>query len=203
MKLTKVAAFVLVTLLLSGLASSAWAGKGDMRVRFGVLYSVPTDDLVDGAQTTELDSAFGFQASFEYLITDLIGVEPAISSVKYDVTTKEPSFPDVTGDVSLFTLAANVNFHLMRESEIDLFVGPTIGYGFWGDLKLNLFPDDFPADDEFIYGVNVGVDVPFGESHWGFSGALSYLGANLTLQGSSQEIGVSPIQVKAGAYYRF
>jgi outer membrane protein W len=204
MRLTKIAAAGLVTLLILGFASPVCAEKGDMLVRFGVLYSTPTDDLVDGDQTTELDAAFGFQASFEYLITDLMGIEPAITTGKHDVTVKESGFPDLDiGEIGLFTLTANLNFHLLRESKIDLLLGPTIGFATWGDLKTTEFPEDFPVDDEFIYGVNVGLDVPFGEGKWGFSGALNYLLAGATLEGSSEEIGVNPLQVKVGISYKF
>jgi outer membrane protein W len=204
MNWTKFATAGLAALLVSGLVFPAWAEAGDMSVRFGVLYSAPTDDLVDGEQTTELDGSFGFQASFEYLITDLIGIEPAITTGNHDVTVKESGFPDLDfGEIGLFTLTANVNFHFMRESRIDLFAGPTIGYASWGDLKTDEFPQDFPVDDEFIYGINVGVDVPFGEGKWGFSGALNYLLAGVNPEGSSEEIGVNPLQVKAGVSYRF
>jgi outer membrane protein W len=184
--------------------STVWAEQGDMKIRFGVLYQIPTGDLVVEDQKTELDDALGFQAGFEYLLTDWIGVEPTMTYSKSDVNVTEDGVPDLElGEIGLLTLAANLNFHILRETRLDLYLGPTIGYGIWGDLETDLFPQDFKADDKFVYGINVGLDVPFGESGWGFAGALNYLAADLTLEGSSDDIGFDPVQLKVGVVYKF
>ena len=204
MRTRKIAIALIVTLSVLGLASQAWAEKGGKRVQFGVVYSSPTGDYVDEDETTELDSAVGFQASFEYMVTDLIGVEPAIGFLDHDVTVRETGFPELDlGDTSLFALTANVNFHLLRDKKVDFFVGPTIGYAFWGDLKSDLFGENFPIDDEFIYGVNLGVDIPFGQGGWGFAASIDYLLSDLTPEGSDAEIGVDPFELRAGVSYRF
>jgi len=204
MKTRKTAIALVVTLSILGFVSQAWAEKGAKRVQFGFAYSSPTGDYVDGDETTELDSASGFQASFEYMVTERIGVEPAIGFFSHDVKVRETGFPDLTvGDTSLFALTANVNYHLLRDKKVDLFVGPTIGYAFWGDLKSDVFQENFPADDEFVYGVNLGIDVPFGQGAWGFAGSIGYLVSDLALQGAGADIGVDPFQLKAGVSYRF
>lgn len=204
MKTRKIAIALIVTLSVLGLASQGWAEKGDKRLQFGVVYSSPTGDYVDEGEVTELDSASGFQASFEFLVTDRIGVEPGIGLLDHDVTVRETGFPDlVLGDTSLFALTANVNYHLLQDKKVDLFVGPTIGYAFWGDLKSDEFDEDFPIDDAFLYGVNLGVDIPFGQGAWGFAGSIGYLLSDLTPEGSSADIGVDPFQLKAGVSYRF
>lgn len=186
------------------LFSPAWADQGDKRIQFGLLDNAPTDELVSAGQTSELDDAIGYQVSFEYMVTNLIGVEPAISSAKSDVMVREAGFPDLTlGEIDFFTLMANVNFHLLRDKRTDLFVGPTIGYTFWGDLQSDLFLQDFSADGEFVYGFNMGVNVPLGESRWGFVGGIDYLLSELTLEGTTQEVGVNPTQIKVGASYKF
>jgi len=204
MKMRRSAIALVVTLSVLGFVSQAWAEKGGKRVQFGVVYSSPTGDYVDGDETTELDSASGFQASFEYMMTARIGVEPAISFLDHDVLFRETGFPELkVGKTSLSALTANVNFHLLQDKRVDLFVGPTIGYAFWGDLKSDLFEESFPVDDEFVFGVNLGVDIPFGEGAWGFAGSIGYLFSNLALEGASADIGVDPFQLKAGVSYRF
>jgi len=204
MRTSKAAIALVVTLSILGLASQAWAEKGDKRLQFGVIYSSPTGDYVDEGEVTELDSAYGFQASFEYMVTERFGVEPAVGFLDHDLTVREVGFPElVLGDVSLFLLTANLNYHLLQDKKTDLFVGGTIGYAFWGDLKSDLFEENFPADDELVYGVNLGIDLPFGEGAWGFAGSIGYLFSDLALEGSSADIGVDPFQLKAGVSYRF
>jgi outer membrane protein W len=202
MKTRKLAIAGLVAFCL--LAFPAWAEKGDMQLRFGFSYSMPTNDLTDAGQTTELDDAFGYHASFEFMITDLIGVEPAVGAANHEVTVVEAGLPDLElGEIDLFTLTADLNFHVLRQESVDLFVGPTIGYAFWGDLETDVFPQDFAVEDEFIYGLNVGVDVPLGGSKWAFSGALDYLFSDVSLEGSSSDLGVDPLQIKVGVSYSF
>lgn len=191
-------------LLFAGPVSPALAEEHGMQARFGILYSIPTDDLGLDGQTTELDESLGFHASFEYLVTDLIGVEPAISLTNHDVMVSESGFPDLElGEIDAFAVTANVNFHLMREKKFDFFVGPTVGYVSWGDLETDVFVQDLSVDDEFIFGVNVGVDVPLGEGKWGFAGAFNYLFSEVSVDRSSADIGVDPIQLKVGVSYRF
>jgi len=185
-----------------GFASQAWAESGGYEVRVGVLYSMPTGDFTDEGQTTEMDSAFGFQASFEFKLSELIGLEPGIAFLEHDVEVKESGHPDLKlGDMSLMPLTVNLNFHVLGGDRIDLYVGPTIGYAFWGDLESESFQQDFAANDQFLYGLNVGVDVPFGEK-WGLNAALSYLAMDAELDGGPS-MGVDPFQIKIGATYKF
>jgi len=204
MRAKRLGAVALVALFFYVLVPQVWADKGEKRIQFGVFDNAPTDELVSAGQTSELDDAIWYQASFEYMVTNLIGVEPAISSAKSDVMVKEAGFPDLElGQIDFFTLTANVNFHLLRDKRTDLFVGPTIGYTFWGDLESNVFLQEFSADGEFVYGFNVGLNVPFGDSRWGFVGGIDYLFSDLTLEGSTEDVGVNPTRVKVGASYKF
>ena len=206
MKTREFAIVCFVALFLTGLVSPIAAEKGDKQIRFGVLYSMPTDDLVvddqpNGPRTTELDDAVGLHASFEFQVSDLIGIEPGISSVGYDLTVEESGFPDENGDTDLFALTTNINFHFEKDSGLDLFFGPTIGYAFWDDIELDGFPDPDSTDDEFLFGVNFGLDYPIGSGAWDFNVGLNYLVLDVTPPGD--EIGVNPIQLKVGLTYNF
>jgi outer membrane protein W len=195
----------LVAFCLSGAVSQAWAEKGDTRIQFGALYSVPTSDLEEPDGELEVDSAFGFQVSFEYLISDIVGIEPSLAYSNQEVNVEEADVEDFElGDIDLTALTFNFNFHLLRDKPVDLFLGPTVGYAFWGDLESDVFPDSFPADDDFIYGANLGLDVPFGGSAWSFTGAINYLLADIALEGSTgDDLGVDPVQFKFGVSYSF
>jgi outer membrane protein W len=201
MKTREFAIVCAAALILSGLASPIAAEKGDKQISFGVLYSAPTDDLVVGTQTTELESALGFQGSFEFQVSDLIGIEPGVSSVAYDLKVTDPGFPDATGDTDLLALTVNLNFHFEKDSGLDLFVGPVVGYAFWDDITVDGFSAPVLTDDEFMYGVNFGLDYPFGEGGWSLNTGLSYLVLDIVPPGG--EIGVSPVQVKLGVGYTF
>jgi len=99
----------------------------------------------------------------------------------------------------------NLNFHLLKESKVDLYLGATVGYGFWGDLESRVLDTASSTDDSPIYGATLGVNVPFGESKWEFSGALSYQAMEVALTGDtpSEDLGINPFQLRAGVAYRF
>jgi hypothetical protein len=114
--------------------------------------------------------------------------------------------PDRDLEIDSFTLTANLNFHVLRGETLNLYVGPTLGYGFWDDLEVEGLPDPFPTKDRFIYGLNLGVDVMFGaKKQWGLNAALNYLVADFEVEDAptSTDFGVSPAQIKVGAVFRF
>jgi outer membrane protein W len=193
-----------VALILSGLVSPVAAEKGDKQIRFGVLYSTPTDDLVVGTQTTELDAALGFGASFECQFSDLLGIEGGVDFIGYDLTVTQPMFPVLNGDTDLMSLTVNLNFHFEKDSGLDLILGPTIGYAFWDDINVDTFPPT-STDDDFLFGAHFGVDYPFGEA-WSFYGDLSYLAIDIAPSAPiapTGDIGVSPFQLEIGLGYTF
>ena len=201
-----IASALVFSLALLASASVAFgAEKGDMRGQVGVLWSSPTGDLVEPGETIEADSAFGVQLSFEYLLTDLIGIEPGLGWATHDVNVKPDGAmlpEEELGEIDYLALTANLNFHILGGESLDFFVGPTVGYVFWGDLESDLFMTSFPTDDEFVYGANVGLDVPLGE-RWGLQFSLVYLVSDIVLQDSSDDLGFDPIQAEAGVSFRF
>ena len=59
-------------------------------------------------------------------------------------------------------------------------------------------------DDQFSYGLNAGVDIPFGQdSSWIFSLALKYLVSDLKESGGPREIAIDPLIGSIGIGYRF
>jgi outer membrane protein W len=172
-----------------------------MQLRFGIVWNLPSDDLTVGSQKTELDDAWGVEAAFEYLFRDSIGVEGALASTSHDIEITQPGFPDLDfGEVDLVLLTASPTFHFLPERTVDVYAGPTLGYAFWGDLEVatGLGPTDFATDDELVYGGVVGLDVPFGDSRWGFASAARLLFADLSPKGAPQDIGVDPIAIEVG-----
>ncbi len=196
---------VATALMLLLLVTPAWAADGEKRVQFGALYAMPTDDLTEGGTKTEADAALGFQASFEIMVNDKIGIEPGIQVANHDVDFEDALGETDLGDIDFTAVMATVNFHVLQRDKLDLYVGPTVGYVFWGDLTTDVFgpPETFSADDEVAYGASVGLDIPFGEGSWEFSAGLTYLFVEVTLEGGGTALGVDPIQGRAGVSYKF
>ncbi len=184
----------------------AQAEQGDMRWQFGLVSSTPTDDLSEPGETLEASDAFGFQTSFEYMVTDKLGLEPALTLGNHDIEVSDAVVPDFDlGDVDFFALMANLNFYVVQKDGLDLYVGPTVGMIFWDDFETDLFgpTQKVGTDDEFAYGVNAGLNVPFGGDKWAFSASLGYLIYELTLEDGTEDLGIDPIQLKAGVSYKF
>ena len=74
----------LVAICAVGLSAPFQADEGDKRFRFGLLYSVPTDELDDPTDPAELDPSEGYHATFEFQVTDLIGLEPTLAGAFYE-----------------------------------------------------------------------------------------------------------------------
>lgn len=175
----------LATLLAAACLSPALAAKGDVKFRFGLAWVGPTgsgagDRLLSTPTTTGTNFlsenyTFDSQASngpffsWEYLATDLLGIEFGASYSTHDVngdltaTTAflfdGGTFPDdlsdiVTtdlppgkiGEMTVLPLTFGVNFHFLRSDVFDLYAGPQIALVFYGDLKLEPLPEEIQGD---------------------------------------------------------
>ena len=59
-------------------------------------------------------------------------------------------------------------------------------------------------EDQFLFGLRLGFDVPFGDSSWSFASSVDYTDLDLELeiaQGAS--VGLDPLQVGVGVAYTF
>lgn len=164
---------VLVVILAFAGTGLAWAAAGDHKVRFRLDYSstsgdltesvtfvdepvINPDGLINGTLSAkiELDDAVGIAFEYEYYITDLIGINPAISWAEYDIEesasgtlafTPSAGGPDqvatitgrVEGDSQIIPLTVALNFHVIRGEKIDFYVGPVIGYVLIDEVDLD------------------------------------------------------------------
>jgi hypothetical protein len=202
---TRISGLAALAALALGLsAPPVLAAKGDQRVQFGLIYEIATDDLTETGQTLEVEDDLGFQVSYEYRLTDLIGIEPGVSFTPHEIDIEFGGTEDEFGDIDFRALTANLNFHVLRGESIGVFLGPTVGYTFWSDFEGSFFPGDFSANDDVIYGANVGLDVPCGGGRWSFTGSLTYLVIDIELEGAStSDLPFDPLQVRVGASFHF
>jgi len=212
--------FVLALALLG--FSPALAEKGDSKIRFGAQFLGPTGDFktTDGTEAIEIeaDSAFGPFFEYEYMVTGKVGVFGNVSTQNHDVdaevtdTSPGGSTQEATiADVDVMPIEFGVNFYVVQKDSVEFFLGPKVAYVFFGDVELEPQfvdpgdPDKVSTNEDLGFGVNFGVDVPFGNSGWGFFGGLQYMQFTLeTDEGTdSAEIDVDPYAVRVGVSKKF
>ncbi len=99
-----------------------------------------------------------------------------------------------------FTLGANYHF-LKRGSRVDVYLGPSIGWVLWGDLRLE---DDQTASTEsdVAIGGQVGVGVKLSEkSRWTFEATVQYL--QTQFGDETLKIDVDPMMLRVGFGRRY
>lgn len=178
---------------------------------------------LEGTLTLEPQGEIALLLGYERRVTDLFGVELMVWNAKHDVDGSFDGeywlldsgtgeliengtiqFTETLGDVKVMPLTAGLNFHLTRQSRVDLYIGPTIGYVFYGDLDVE--DERLSIDDDFTWGATLGLDLPMGDKGWIFSGALRYLDTEASpddLGPGDQSMDVSPWILQVSAGYRF
>ena len=175
----------------------------------------------------EADDGLGFELGFEHRATSLIGVEFTLARVSHDVdlevagtrttiadplgnpgdtvTVTVPASSQKFGDITQTPINIGLNFHLLKDAPVDLYVGPNIGYTLWNDLEVENSPVEISIDDEFTYGAQVGLDVPFGDT-WAFNVQLRYRLLEAAAEDDSEGddvIEVDPAEARVGFAVRF
>lgn len=169
----KLALLIIPVLMMFLATSAAWADAGDRIFRFGLKWVSPTGDLsttqsgsirfedvtepgwidLTLAGNFEPDSTIGYGIGFEYMFTDMIGLDFNLDYSKHDVdstfsgsTTFTPDDPppnpetvpisgSQNGEIALMPITAGVNFHFAAGESVDFYVGPFVGYIFYDDLE--------------------------------------------------------------------
>ena len=123
------------------------ADQGDKIIRFGVAYVSPGGELVETMEsefyfqrtTIEADGAIGPYVGFEFMVTDLIGIDATLLLTDHDVNSSylELFEGEVVvdeqmqiGTISSMPLLISAHFHVVQNDVLDFYVGPTIGYIF-------------------------------------------------------------------------
>lgn len=189
--------------------------------------------------TTEADggSAFGLQAGYEFRPVQRLGIALAAEAVSVDMGFREirevESFDFISGDfvtdtaragadgelsMTPVTLAAHV--YLTRGSKVDVYVGPVVGYVFYGDLKEDSWfasfennpsaevlgePVKWELENDNIVGGIFGLDLNLGQGAGSFHVAAAYYDGSTVPKDEEAgfEIDVDPIVLRAGVVFRF
>ena len=198
-------ALVLMTASLL-VAGQAMAAAGDDKLRVTGAWVNPTSDTDLDGLTVEAQSAIGPSVAWEHMFNDDWGSEIGFMWVEHDV---EASGFGEFATISQMPLLFSANWHGLGRSgsRMDIYVGPTIGYVFYGDVELNdsVGGGEASTDDDFVYGLNSGIDIPLGDIvdlNFGFR----YLFGSVDVDdgaGGTDEVDIDPVILHAGVAFRF
>jgi outer membrane protein W len=185
--------FSVFALLVLVASIPALAAQGDMILRFGTAYVSPTGDYSEsyeegsytGWYKEEADAALGGFVGFEYMFTDLFGLDATLLYSNHDADYSwvdmidgevDDSESGTYGDISFMPFFVGANFHVVQNDAIDFYVGPFVAYVMYGDVDSVDGPEfDACIKNDLGYGVVAGLDVPFGSGGWMFSTAIRYM----------------------------
>jgi len=169
-----------------------------------------TAALFDGGMTVELVTSSGLAIEYEYRWSKLIGIDVGLLRTNHDLDVRldghftvidsdsgEVLFDgpidetETIGDVTMTPMTVGVSFHVTNRSKVDVYVGPLVGYVFYGELKSS--GETTSVKDDFTYGILGGIDAPLGKGKWILGGGLRYLQTEATLE--DPELGQATLDV--------
>lgn len=186
---------------------------------FGGPASVDTDEAMtsdvraDGvSERTKygIGSGILLGLGLERILNDRVGIEAVLTYGLFDSTFTldlNDEWADDEDEISMLGLTIGPNFHLSPNSRADVYVGPFVGFGTFGDGNYSVLGESVTRslDDDFIWGGQLGIDVPFSpDGPWAFHARALYM----ALSGSvdevpGQEFDLDPAVFTVGLGYNF
>jgi outer membrane protein W len=157
----------------------------------------------------------GFGAGFEYRnlhVCDLSRWGIALDAIHSELDThvlidRSNAWGRQHEGVSFTPVLLSLNYHFTPNKPVDLFIGPSVGYAFLDSVTFNTLGSSYSEkfDDDLIYGVNFGLDVPFGTEHdHTFTAGVRQLFFQAKGSGTINEsFDLNPTIVTAGFAFRF
>ena len=161
-------------------------------------------DLGEEVQKIEAGSETGYDFGIEFRLNKLIGLELDYLDATHDVEfggTKVAA-------VDYSPLSLTLNFHLLHTNFLDLYVGPTVSYTQWGDIKVDeayqdlLEASSVATDSETSFGAQVGLDIGIGP-HFAIVTGIRYTQVDITPSDGGDGLAVDPLMIRVGAAWRW
>lgn len=178
--------------------------------RASFVYLSPTGDGTILGDTLEADSAWGGSLGWEWRCGHWVGIDLNAIYAKHDI---EVVGSGKVGDTAFVPITLGLNVHVTPEkSPVDVFLGPFFGYALFDDIETQVdgFTLKSDVDSSFIYGVNLGIEVPAPKRGWAFFAAVKYIvadyDADLTVDGADAgdlRLDVDPWVGQLGIAYRY
>jgi hypothetical protein len=160
-----------------------------------------------GDERFGVTNGYGIGGSIERRFNERLGLEFGLlagrGSSDYDITLANGDREADSHKVNFYALTVGPNFHLNGCSSVDVYVGPFIGYGGFGDPNYWAFDHHFNAafSGEFIYGAQLGLDLPLRNGPWGFHTGLRWF--KLEQDTDAGDLEVDPLIFELGFTYGF
>jgi len=178
MRWTKAAVLALGMTMLFGAVALAGDDFTGFYLGGTAAYVSPTGDVnVDGVKS-ELANGWGGALLVGYRFNKLVQLDGEIIYSEHDVKFTD-LINDVEGDddTALVQYLAEVNFHFLYYCGVQVYAGPVLGYAMFDEADFGIAK--FDIDDAFVYGANLGIDVPLSgredEKGWNFTARVKYL----------------------------
>ncbi|MEM7354105.1 MAG: outer membrane beta-barrel protein [Acidobacteriota bacterium] len=180
--------------------------------------------------TEDFGSGPGAYIGLEIDINDRLGIELGASWLELEASERQEFFgfvTDLTASITATPVTLALNLHLTPQKRYDVYLAPKIGWAFYDDFELvtrvdgsfnfpglPIFPTltidgetvvtDLATEDQFLFGLRLGVDVPFGQSAWSFSSSLDYTDLPLEFDFvEGADLGIDPLSIGVGIAYGF
>lgn len=220
-RITTICLTLAILVAVSGMAAASdasWIVRGSYVVTWPSTDSYQTESVIgDNPILNEfsLDSGQGFGFDLEYKMNPKLGL--ALMAIFTDIEGtfvaglepgEESELVTDNNTVDTYTVNFGANYHFTPDSVVDFYLGAFVGWWSYDSIKFRLPIQDeeikIDFDDQFSYGLNAGIDIPFGsESGWMFTAALKYLVSDLKESGGPREIAIDPLIGSIGIGYRF
>ncbi len=178
--------------------------------RASFVYVSPTGDGDALGGTIEVDSAWGASLGWEWRCGHWVGIDLNAIYAKHDIDAV--GFGKV-GETAFVPVTLGLNVHVTpTSSPVDVFLGPLFGYAFYDDIETQVDGFTLKADVDagFVYGINLGIEVPAPKRGWAFFAAVKYLvteyDADLVVDGADGGklgVDVDPWVGQFGIAYRY
>ena len=180
-----------------------WPGSDTLRVENppGETPPVFTEFWTDGGN--------GFNGELEYLLRPNIGIWAGLTfdNMKTNLKLEKGSLTAYADDrVDLRQINLGGNFHFLPNGRVDPYVGLLVSWVGYSSSTFNFSQVDYDFqvkyDDELAWGLNAGVDIPFGkDSSWFGSVQFRYMFLALEGDNNIYALTVDPVQGFFGVGY--
>jgi len=188
-----------VVLVAFAAVSTASAQGNRFKVYAAYNYVAPlgSEDITDQGATETLEAAeeAGWSLGFEWRMGKWGGLEFDYLNADHDIELGGVKVAETT----MSPLSASFNFHLIHTKIVDFYLGPTVSYVNWDDVK-TIDGDTFSTDDEFAYGAQVGLDISLVKSVAIVAG-VRYTQLKITTDDG--DVDVNPLFAKVGFAFRW
>jgi outer membrane protein W len=168
----------------------------DFRLFVGGAFVEPLNDSNIGSVNFETSSEVGIELAGEWRFSRL-GFEVAYLDAEQDLEANG----NPIGDIDLKPWNFTLNFHVIDGDFFNWFIGPTLSYVDWGDLKLQS-GNSVETDSETTWGVSTGILFGLGDT-FGIELGLRYIDSAVESQNIPQDVAVDPLFARVGVSFRF